>query len=92
MSGGENKTRPTGASVTAFINAVENDTHRCDANILLAMMKKITGEKAKMWGPSIIGFGEYHYRYESGREGDMLNVGFSPRAKSYKATLKKYAR
>ena len=43
------------------------------------MMKKITGETAKMWGPSIIGFGEYHYKYESGREGDMLNVGFSPR-------------
>ena len=79
MAGAENKTRPTGASVTAFIDAVENDTRRRDARTLLAMMKKITGEKAKMWGPSIIGFGEYHYRYESGREGDMLNVGFSPR-------------
>lgn len=79
MAGAENKTRPTGASVTAFIDAVENDTRRRDAKALLAMMKKITGEKAKMWGPSIIGFGEYHYRYESGREGDMLNVGFSPR-------------
>ena len=79
MAGAENKTRPTGASVTAFIDAVENDTRRRDAKTLLAMMKKITGEKAKMWGPSIIGFGEYHYKYESGREGDMLNVGFSPR-------------
>lgn len=79
MAGSENKTRPTGASVAAFINAVENDTRRRDARTLLAMMKKITGEKAKMWGPSIIGFGEYHYKYESGREGDMLNVGFSPR-------------
>lgn len=79
MAGAENKTRPTGASVAAFVNAVENDTRRRDAKALLAMMKKITGEKAKMWGPSIIGFGEYHYKYESGREGDMLNVGFSPR-------------
>lgn len=74
-----NKTRPTTMSVTAFINAVENETRRRDAKTLLAMMKKVTGEKAKMWGPSIIGFGEYHYKYESGREGDMLAVGFSPR-------------
>lgn len=79
MAGSENKTRPTGASVTAFIDAVENDTRRRDARTLLAMMKKVTGEKPRMWGPSIIGFGEYHYKYESGREGDMLNVGFSPR-------------
>ena len=79
MAGSDNKTRPTGASVTAFVNAVENDTRRRDARTLLAMMKKVTGEKPKMWGPSIIGFGEYHYKYESGREGDMLNVGFSPR-------------
>lgn len=73
------KTAPTKASVTAFINAVENEVRRKDAKTLLALMKKITGEKAKMWGPSIIGFGEYHYKYESGREGDMLAVGFSPR-------------
>ena len=79
MAGAENKTRPTKASVSAFIGAVENDKRRSDAKTLLAMMKKITGEKPKMWGPSIIGFGEYHYKYESGREGDMLNVGFSPR-------------
>jgi len=46
------------------------------------MMKKVTGDKPKMWGPTIIGFGEYHYKYESGREGDMLNVGFSPRKAS----------
>ncbi len=73
------KTKPTGQSVTAFINSVENETRRRDAKTVLAMMKKITGEKPKMWGPTIIGFGEYHYKYESGREGDMLNVGFSPR-------------
>ncbi|MEO1137163.1 MAG: DUF1801 domain-containing protein, partial [Pseudomonadota bacterium] len=75
----EVKTKPTAASVTSFINAVENETRRKDAKTLLAMMKRVTGEKAKMWGPSIIGFGEYHYKYESGREGDMLAVGFSPR-------------
>ncbi len=75
----ENKTKPTQKSVTSFIQEVENDARRQDAKTLLALMKKITGEKAKMWGPSIIGFGKYHYKYESGREGDMLNVGFSPR-------------
>lgn len=73
------KTKPTAASVSSFINSVENETRRKDARTLLAMMKKVTGEKAKMWGPSMIGFGEYHYKYESGREGDMLAVGFSPR-------------
>ena len=73
------RTRPTAASVTGFIDAVDNETRRKDAKTLLAMMKKVTGEKPKMWGPSIIGFGEYHYKYESGREGDMLAVGFSPR-------------
>ncbi|MEZ5895779.1 MAG: DUF1801 domain-containing protein [Parvularculaceae bacterium] len=66
-------------SVTAFIDGVEHETRRKDAKKLLAMMKKATGEQPKMWGPSIIGFGEYHYKYESGREGDMLAVGFSPR-------------
>ncbi len=72
-------TVPTRASVTQFINAVENDTRRKDAKTLLATMKKITGDKPVMWGPSIIGFGEYHYKYDSGREGDMCLVGFSPR-------------
>ena len=75
----ENKTKPTKVSVTAFINAVENDTRRRDAKTILAMMKKITGEKSTMWGASIIGFGKYHYKYASGREGDSLLVGFSPR-------------
>ncbi len=72
-------TVPTRASVAKFIDAVENETRRKDAKTLLAMMKKVTGEKAVMWGPSIIGFGKYHYKYESGREGDMCLVGFSPR-------------
>ena len=73
------KTRPTRTSVTAFINAVEHEGRKRDAKTILALMKKLTGEKAVMWGPSIIGFGSYHYKYESGHEGDMLLVGFSPR-------------
>jgi len=76
------KTKPTAKSVTAFINTVENETRKRDAKTLLAMMKRITGEKPKMWGPTIIGFGTYHYVYETGREGDMLQVGFSPRKAS----------
>ncbi len=72
-------TVPTRASVTQFINAVENETRRKDAKTLLSMMKKLTGDKPVMWGPSIIGFGEYHYKYDSGREGDFMLVGFSPR-------------
>lgn len=75
----QNKTQPTGASVEAFIDGVENEIRRRDARTLLALMKKITGEPPKMWGPSIIGFGKYHYKYESGREGDFLMTGFSPR-------------
>lgn len=74
-----NKTAPTNQSVTAFIAAIDNDIRRKDAQMALALMKRVTGEKAKMWGPTIIGFGAYHYKYESGREGEMLNVGFSPR-------------
>lgn len=79
MARAENKTKPTRVSATVFVNAVENATRRRDAKTVLAMMKKITGEKPKMWGPTIIGFGEYHYKYASGREGDFLLVGFSPR-------------
>ena len=75
----ENKTKPTDASVDDFINQVESPKKREDAFALKQMMEEITGEKAVMWGPSIIGFGSYHYKYESGREGDFLIVGFSPR-------------
>ena len=73
------KTAETGEDVTSFIDTVENQTRRADAHTLLEMMRRVTGYPAKMWGPSIIGFGEYHYVYESGREGDMLRHGFSPR-------------
>jgi hypothetical protein len=75
----ENKTRPTGASVSEFVNGVANETRRRDAHALIAMMTRVTGVEPQMWGPSIIGFGSQHYRYESGREGDMPRIGFSPR-------------
>ncbi len=73
------KTKPTAVSVDAYIDKVANETRRKDARTALALMKKVTGLEPKMWGPSIIGFGEYHYQYESGREGDMCMTGFSPR-------------
>jgi len=75
----ENKTKATEQSVPAFISALTDETRRADAKALTKMMQSVTGEKPKMWGPSIIGFGSYHYTYESGREGDMPVVGFSPR-------------
>jgi len=75
----QNKTRPTGAAVTDFINAVESDQRRADCFEVAALMEKITGSPPAMWGTSIVGFGEYHYKYESGREGDHLRSGFSPR-------------
>lgn len=75
----ENKTRPTGKSPADFIEAVEPDWKREDAKTVCALMERLSGEKPKMWGPSIIGFGQYHYKYESGREGDFLLTGFSPR-------------
>jgi hypothetical protein len=75
----ENKTRPTKVSVTAFIDAITDEVKRGDAKTLVKMMKAATGKTAAMWGPSIIGFGSCHYVYESGREGDMPLVAFSPR-------------
>jgi hypothetical protein len=75
----ENKTKPTKLSVTAFINAVSDPARRADAKALVKLLQSASGEKPQMWGPSIIGFGSYHYKYDSGREGDMPIVGFSPR-------------
>ena len=75
----ENKTKATGASVTAFINSIEDRQKRADARKVAAMMRKATGKRAKLWGPSIVGYGTYHYKYASGREGDFLMTGFSPR-------------
>ena len=70
--------RPTGASVEEFLAAVPDERRREDARRLCAMMREITGEPPAMWGTSIIGFGTYHYRYASGREGDAPLAGFSP--------------
>jgi len=79
MSKTENKTKATKASVTAYIAALPDEGKRSDAKTLVRMMQAATGEKPAMWGPSIIGFGSVHYVYESGREGDMPLLGFSPR-------------
>lgn len=75
----QNKTRPNTASITSFLDSVEDEIQRQDNVRLIDIMKEITGEDPVMWGPSIIGFGSYHYKYDSGREGDMLLTGFSPR-------------
>ncbi|HKO05509.1 MAG TPA: DUF1801 domain-containing protein [Candidatus Acidoferrales bacterium] len=75
----ENKTKPTKLSVAAFIDALADATKRADAKALVKLMQSAAGEKPNMWGPSIIGFGSYHYTYESGREGDMPLIAFSPR-------------
>lgn len=74
-----NKTKPTDTSVSAFLDAVEGDQRREDCRVLVAMMGRITGKPAVMWGPGIVGFDSYHYKYESGREGDWAVTGFSPR-------------
>jgi hypothetical protein len=75
----ENKTKPTTSSAGAYIDALTDPMRRSDAKVLVQLMQRASGETPTMWGPSIIGFGSYHYRYESGREGDMLLIGFSPR-------------
>jgi len=75
----ENKTKPTKMSVAAFINALTDQSRRADAKLLVKLMQSATGEKPAMWGPSIIGFGSCHYKYDSGREGDAPIAAFSPR-------------
>jgi hypothetical protein len=74
-----NKTQATDADVSAYLDGIADANQRADAETIIALMSKASGEPAKMWGPSIIGFGSYHYRYESGREGTSLRIGFSPR-------------
>ena len=75
----EIKTKPTDASISKFIDTVNDETKRMDSYKIIEIMKDITKEEPKMWGASIIGFGTYHYKYESGRESDICLVGFSPR-------------
>lgn len=96
----ELKTKPSRQSVSAFLKSVDNEQRRKDSQELLKMMKQVTGKAPKMWGDSIVGFGTYHYKYKTGREGDWMVTGFSPRKQNltvyimpgfskYQALLKK---
>ena len=82
MSKNDNKTTPTAISVEDFIRSSDPNKVN-DSFELVKIMEKLSGENATMWGPSIIGFGNYHYKYESGREGDMCRIGFSPRKSAF---------
>lgn len=77
----ELKTKPTDQSVRDFLNQIPDEERRENCFALAKLMQEITGSKPKMWGPSIVGFGSYHYEYASGREGDWMLTGFSPRKK-----------
>jgi hypothetical protein len=79
MTTAPNKTQPTATDVATFVAAIPDAGRRADAEALVALMSRLSGEPARLWGPSIIGFGEYHYRYDSGRTGSMSRIGFSPR-------------
>ena len=73
------KTVPNDGNVEAFLNGLPDQSQRADANTLDRLMQDVTGQPPRMWGESIIGYGTYHYRYTSGREGDWMKIGFSPR-------------
>lgn len=75
----ENKTTPNNQDVEHFLNSIADEQKRKDSFTLLELMKQVTGMEPRMWGSSIVGFGSYHYTYESGREGDTILAGFSPR-------------
>ena len=75
----ELKTKKTDASVEEFLNSVEHDRRREESPVILEMMREVTGEEPAMWGPNIVGFGTYKYKYASGREGEWPVTGFSPR-------------
>lgn len=75
----ENKTKPNKASVKSFLDAIDDPRKKADVKKLAAMMRRATGKRAKMWGSSIVGYGQYHYKYASGHEGDWALTGFSPR-------------
>jgi hypothetical protein len=79
MAKEQNKTQVTEVEPKDFVAAVENPKKRADAELLLEFFERVTGLKAKMWGPSIIGYGRYYYKYDSGREGEFMLTGFSPR-------------
>lgn len=79
MAENGNKTRKTDASVQAFLESVADPRKREDCFALVALMAEVTGHEARMWGDAIVGFGDYHYKYASGREGDWFLAGFAPR-------------
>lgn len=79
MATGENKTMETAADVAAYLDRVEPAERQADGRVVAALMARLSGEPPRLWGASIIGFGRYHYRYDSGREGDMCRIGFAPR-------------
>jgi hypothetical protein len=79
----ELKTKENNASVKQFIDAIENSSRKKDCLITKKIMQDITGKRAKMWGDSIVGFGRYHYKYASGREGEFFITGFSPRKQNF---------
>jgi hypothetical protein len=83
----QNKTIETSENVTEFIDSVSDEVKRRDSFEIIALMRKCTGHEPKMWGPGIVGFGSYHYRYESGHEGDAPLIGFSPRSNSFSLYL-----
>lgn len=83
----ETKTKPTGVSVDSFLDKVEGEQRRADCATLVALIGKVTGKPAHMWGPSIVGFDTYHYKYDSGHEGDAPVVGFSPRKNEFSIYL-----
>ncbi|TXK51579.1 DUF1801 domain-containing protein [Pontibacter qinzhouensis] len=83
----EPKTKPTDEQVSTFLNLPENEKKRTDSYLLLELMKKVTGKEPVMWGSSIVGFGRYHYRYDSGHEGDAPLLGFSPRKQNFSLYL-----
>jgi hypothetical protein len=86
----EAKTRPTAVSVAEFLAQVEDPRKRSDSAVLVDMMSRATGEQPRLWGSNIVGFGEYHYKYPSGHEGDAPLVGFSPRKAEFSIYLYGY--
>ena len=82
MAKKDNKTQKTESSVEDFLDSIEDTQKRDDCLQLTSLMERVTGSKGKMWGANIVGFGDYHYKYESGREGDFFLTGFSPRKQS----------
>ncbi len=79
MAKAENKTKPTGVKPEDYVEALDHPQRKADAKVLLKWFPEVTGLRPKMWGPSLIGYGRYRYTYDSGREGEMMMTGFSPR-------------